>query len=60
MARAKGIIAYGNDLDREMLAALAGLSDQSSSEWIIDKIRTSFREAFGTHDPNRINLHQKR
>lgn len=59
MARAKGIIAYGTDLDREMVAALAQLSEQSVSEWIVDQIRTKFRESFGNTDPNRITLHQK-
>jgi hypothetical protein len=59
MARAKGIIAYGTDLDREMVAALASVSEQSVSEWIVAKIRASYRESFQNTDPKLITLHQK-
>lgn len=59
MARAKGIIAYGTDLDREKLAALAQLNDQSGSEWIVEQIRSVYRQAFGEADPRFITQHHK-
>jgi hypothetical protein len=58
VARAKGIIAYGTDEDRAKLAALAAVNRQSSSEWIVDQIRSVYREAFGETDPNLITKHQ--
>jgi hypothetical protein len=57
MARAKGIIAYGTDLDREKLAVLAQLNGQSGSEWIVDQIRTVYRQAFGEAAPDFITKH---
>lgn len=50
----KGIIAYGKQEDRDKLAALAKLSHQSSSEWIVSQIRKIYEESFGDLDPKLI------
>jgi 3-methyladenine DNA glycosylase Tag len=50
----KGIIAYGQEEDRQKLAVLATLTDQSGSQWIIEQIRERYREAFGDSDPSLI------
>lgn len=55
--RHKGIIAYGTDLDREKLAALAQLSGQSGSEIIIAMIRSRYVEVLGDTDPKLIVPH---
>ena len=60
MARAKGIMAYGTDLDREKLAVLAEFSSKSSSEWLIDQIRLVYEQHFGDTDPKRIISHHNK
>ena len=52
--RHKGIIAYGQDIDRQKLAALAVASGRSGSEVIIAMIREKFDDTFGDTDPNVI------
>ena len=52
--RNKGIIAYGTEEDRKKLLVLATLSNRSASEWIVDKIREAFKEAFGEAAPECI------
>lgn len=55
--RNKGIIAYGTDVDREKLSVIAELSCISASEWLINKIRESYRESFGDADPSSLRVH---
>lgn len=50
MARAKAIVAYGTDADRQKLAKLADMCQQSQSEWLISMIRSHYSDIFGTHD----------
>lgn len=47
-----GIMAYGTPDDRAKLAVLAGVMNQSSSEWLIAKIRAEYTNAFGDLAPN--------
>jgi hypothetical protein len=46
------ITAYGTQADRDKLAVLAKLTRKSSSEWLIDKIRSEYRLVFGEFDPD--------
>ena len=57
LARAKGIIAYGKELDRQKLLVLATLGNKSASEWVIDAIRSAYKDAFGETDPKCIIPH---
>lgn len=50
----KGIIARGTEEDRQKLAVLAQLTNQSGSQWIIEQIRKTYEEAFGDTDPKLI------
>lgn len=52
--KSQGIIAYGKQEDRDKLAALAKLSGQSGSEWIVSQIRKIYEESFGELDPKLI------
>lgn len=54
MKRDRGIIAYGTDLDREKLALMASLEGVSASEWIVNKIREVYGNAFGEIEPKCI------
>jgi hypothetical protein len=56
VSKLKGIIAYGRPEDREKLAVLAQLANQSASEWIIARIRENYAAAFGETDPKLLNL----
>ena len=44
-------MAYGTQRDRDMLAVLSTLARQSSSQWLIDRIRTEYAAVFGDQDP---------
>ncbi len=52
--RDKGIIIYGTDEDRKKLAAMASVSDQSGSEFLIELLRSRYRTLFGETDPDCI------
>lgn len=56
--RNKGIIAYGTELDRAKIAALAMITKRSVSDWVIEKIQEEYRAAFGDTDPARITSQQ--
>lgn len=52
--RNKGIIAYGTQEDRDKLAVLAKLQNQSGSEVIIRMIREKFEEIVPGADPKAL------
>jgi len=54
MARSVGIMAYGTQEDRIRLEALARLEGQSSSQWMIQKIRAAYVEIYGSTDPSKV------
>ncbi|CCV12918.1 hypothetical protein [Mesorhizobium sp. STM 4661] len=58
MTRHKGIIAYGTELDRQKLAALAQLSGKSGSEFLVEMIREKYSLTLGETDPLRIVLNR--
>jgi hypothetical protein len=54
MARKVGIMAYGVESDREKLEVLALLSKGSSSSWLINVIRSQYKEVYGETDPKEV------
>lgn len=46
-----GIMAYGTQRDRDMLAVLAAVTKKSSSDWLISKIRQEYQAVFGDQEP---------
>lgn len=51
MARALGIIAYGQTIDRQKVAQLASAAGQSVSEYLISTIRANYTAKFGDMPP---------
>lgn len=52
MGRSVGIIAYGEELDRQKLAVLAKYSNVSASQYIIQMIRENYEKKFRDADPD--------
>ena len=48
------LTAYGQEEDRDKLAALALFTDKSQSGFILELIREKYREVFGQTDPKEI------
>lgn len=47
----RGIIAYGEQADRDRLKAISTAEGRSGSDWIIARIRERYAELFGDLDP---------
>lgn len=47
MTKLKGIMCYGTEEDRQKLAILAKLSKRSQSDYLIQHIRETYKQAFG-------------
>ena len=47
-----GIMAYGTQLDRDKLAVLASVENKSSSQWILERIRSEYNQVFGEVQPD--------
>ena len=45
-------MAYGTQLDRDKLAVLASVEDMSSSQWILERIRSEYNQVFGEVQPD--------
>lgn len=56
--RHKGIIAYGTEEDRKKVSVLSSLANQSTSEFIIETIRSRYKDVVGDVDPDVIILNR--
>lgn len=54
MARSVGIMAYGTPEDRLKLEAIAKLEKKSSSQFLIDLIRSHYENIYGTTPPDKV------
>lgn len=54
MARKVAITSYGNQDDRDRVAALARLNKTSVSDYIISVIRSGYREVYGDTPPEKL------
>lgn len=54
MARAVALMGYGKPEDRLRLEALAQVTNQSGSQWLIDTVRREYEKLYGTTDPNEV------
>ncbi len=53
-------MAYGTPADRQRAAVMAELAGKSTSEWLLDLMRSSYREVYGDTPPEKINARNQR
>lgn len=60
MSKSVAIMAYGTPADRQRAAVMAELAGKSTSEWLLDLMRSSYREVYGDTPPEKINARNQR